>query len=59
MNKKETIEKIAELSGIPENDCRKVLESFEKILEHELSASHGIKSFLNTLNKLLSHLNNR
>jgi len=56
MNKKETMIKISDLSGIEYSDCCKVIETLEQILSKELDASNGIRSTFNRVHKLMEFL---
>ena len=42
MNKAEIAKKVSERSGIDFQECRKVIDTFEKVLEEELENSKGL-----------------
>ena len=42
MNKTEIARKTAEKSGVDFEECKKVIDAFEKVLEEELGSSGGI-----------------
>lgn len=56
MNKKETIEKVSQISQVSISDCEKVLDAFEIVLSNELEDSKGIRSFFDKVYKLMSIL---
>lgn len=59
MNKKETIEKVSQISQVSISDCEKVLDAFEIVLSNELEDSKGIRSFFDKVYKLMSILKNQ
>ncbi|MFT3993589.1 MAG: HU family DNA-binding protein [Dysgonomonas sp.] len=59
MNKKETIEKVSQISQVSISDCEKVLDAFETVLSNELEDSKGIRSFFDKVYKLMSILKNQ
>ena len=42
MNKTEITKRVSERSGVDFEECRKVIDTFEKVLEEELSDSKGL-----------------
>ena len=56
MNKKETIEKISELSQVAYSDCEKVLDALETVLSSELTSSKGANSIFDKIYKIMGVL---
>jgi len=59
MKKSETIEKIAQLSGVELTDCDKVLKALEQVLNEELKSSSGLKNAFGKIYRLLSFFENK
>jgi nucleoid DNA-binding protein len=59
MNKTEVITTVSEKSGVSKEDCEKVLNTFEAVLEERLSESKSIESAFNKIYKMMSLINNR
>jgi nucleoid DNA-binding protein len=54
MNKKETLEKISEISQVNISDCEKVVDALERVLTEELETSKGISSAFDKVYKIMS-----
>lgn len=54
MNKKETLEKISEISQVSISDCEKVVDALERVLTEELETSKGISSVFDKVYKIMS-----
>ena len=59
MNKKETIMKVSEVSGVDLTNCKKVLDAFEMIFSNELSQSGGAMSAFDKIYKVMSFIKNK
>lgn len=55
MNKTEIINKITERSKISREECEKVINAFEEVLEDELSDSKGISGAFNKIYNVLHY----
>ncbi len=44
MNKRQIVNEVAALSGVPSESCEKVIDAFEKVMAKELSAKGGFKT---------------
>ena len=53
MNKKETLEKVSELSQVTIADCKKVLDALEVVMQEELANRKGIRYIFDMLYKLM------
>ncbi|CDT25778.1 MULTISPECIES: HU family DNA-binding protein [Sphingobacterium] len=53
MNKKETLEKVSELSQVTIADCKKVLDALEVVMQEELANRKGIRNIFDMLYKLM------
>lgn len=53
MNKKETIEKVSELSQVNIADCEKVLNALKIVMQEELTNKKGIRNMFNMLYKIM------
>lgn len=53
MNKKETLEKVSELSQVTIADCKKVLDALEVVMQEELANRKGIRKIFDMLYKLM------
>ncbi|MEJ5091256.1 hypothetical protein D3C87_1414160 [compost metagenome] len=53
MNKKETIEKVSELSQVTITDCKKVLDALEIVMQEELANKKGIRNIFNMMYKVM------
>ncbi|HCU46080.1 MAG TPA: hypothetical protein DF610_15610 [Sphingobacterium sp.] len=53
MNKKETLEKVSELSQVTIADCKKVLDALEVVMQEELANRKGIRNIFDMLYKLI------
>ena len=59
MNKKETIIKISEMSGVNLTECEKVQGSFEVIFSNELSQSGGAINAFDKIYKVMSFIKSK
>lgn len=59
MNKKESIEKVSQLSQVTTSDCEKVLEALEIVLSDELANSKGVSNVFDKLYKIMSMLKSK
>ena len=55
MNKKETIIKVSEKSGVSIGEREKVLKALEDVLDNELSSSSGPSGAVDKVYKLLKY----
>lgn len=53
MNKKETLEKVSELSQVTIADCKKVLDALEVVMQEELANRKSIRNIFDMLYKLM------
>lgn len=53
MNKKETIAKVSQLSGIEYSDCCKVIKALEQVLNEELENSKGVGNAFDKVYKIM------
>lgn len=53
MNKKETIEKVSELSQVVYSDCEKVLDALETVISNELESTKGAKGLFDKIYRIL------
>lgn len=56
MNKKETIEKVSQISQVATSDCEKVLDALETVLNDELANSKGMSSIFDKIYKIMGML---
>lgn len=54
MNKAEIAKKVSERSGIDFQECRKVIDTFEKVLEEELENSKGLGGAFDKIYNLMN-----
>lgn len=59
MNKKETIMKVSEMSGVNLTDCKNVLDAFEEVFSNELSQSGGAMNVFDKIYKVMSFIKNK
>lgn len=59
MNKTEMTTKISERSGVAMEDCQKVVDAFEEVLNEELLNSKDIGNAFDKIYKLLSFFKNK
>lgn len=59
MNKKETIIKISEMSGVNLTECEKVLDSFEVIFSNGLFQSGGAINAFDKIYKVMSFIKSK
>jgi len=59
MKKRVIITKVAELSGISENDCRKVLDAFENVFNSELSNSGNVMNAFDKVYEIMNFINSK
>jgi len=56
MNKMEVIAKVSEKSGVSINECQKVLDAFEEVLDSELSQSKNVSTALDKVVDVMTFL---
>jgi hypothetical protein len=54
MNRKEIIKNTARISEVDIDDCEKVINALEKVLEDEFSSSQGLSSAFDKFCKLIN-----
>ena len=54
MNKTEIARKVSERSGVEFEECRKVIDAFEKVLEEELADSKGLGGVFDKIYNVMS-----
>ena len=54
MNKTEIARKVSERSGVEFEECRKVIDAFEKVLEEELADSKGLGGAFDKIYNVMS-----
>ena len=59
MNNYELLKKISENSGINIEDCEKVLNALEGVLDDELSNSKNVSGVFDKIYKLMTYLNKK
>ena len=58
MNRTEVITEISQISGVAPEDCDKVINALEQVLNRELESSKGIKNAFGKIYKLMSIFKN-
>ncbi len=53
MNKAEVVAKLAEKSGVVQEDCKKVLDALEGVLSEELAGAEGLGGAFDKVHQLL------
>lgn len=59
MNHEELIEKVSENSGVQLDDCEKVLNALEDVLDYELSNSKSVAGAFDKIYKLMTYFNKK
>ncbi|MDR2879673.1 MAG: HU family DNA-binding protein [Fusobacteriales bacterium] len=59
MNKTEIAGKVSERSGVEFEECRKVIDAFEKVLEEELTDSKGLGGVFDQVYNVMSFFKGR
>lgn len=59
MNNAEVINKVSENSGVNVNDCEKVLNALENLLDDELSNSKSVAGAFEKIYKLMTYFNKK
>ncbi len=54
MNKQDVVEKVSEISKVSINDCKKVIDALEKVLEDDLESSQGLLNAFDKFHKLIN-----
>lgn len=59
MNNTEVTLKVSEKSGVPVEDCQKILNALEDVLSDELSNSKDVGNAFEKVYNILSYFNNK
>ncbi|MDQ0272745.1 HU family DNA-binding protein [Cytobacillus purgationiresistens] len=59
MNNEELIKKVSENSGVNVDDCERVLNALEDVLDNELSNSKSVAGAFDKIYKLMTYFNKK
>lgn len=59
MNKREVILKVSVESGVNAADCEKVLNAFENVFTHEISASNTASTIFDKAYRMLNYIQSK